>query len=62
MSRALKSLHIHLKVNKYFIEKNNKISSFKNRVLDLSYSYGFFVADHSLYVILVCFGVFLLCL
>lgn len=46
MYRALKNLHIHL----------------KNRVLDLSYSYGFFVADHSLYIILVCFGVFLLSL
>ncbi|CAF2945911.1 unnamed protein product [Rotaria sp. Silwood2] len=46
MYRTLLKLHIHL----------------KNRVLDLSYSYGFFVADHSLYVILICFGVFLLSL
>ncbi|CAM4939423.1 unnamed protein product [Rotaria socialis] len=46
MYRALLKLHIHL----------------KNRVLDLSYAYGFFVADHSLYVILICFGVFLLSL
>ncbi|CAF1560252.1 unnamed protein product, partial [Adineta ricciae] len=46
MFRALIKLHIHL----------------KNRVLDLSYAYGYFVADHSLYIILVCFGVFLLSL
>ncbi|CAF3748490.1 unnamed protein product [Rotaria sordida] len=46
MYRALLKLHIHL----------------KNRVLDLSYAYGFFVADHSLYIILICFGIFLLSL
>jgi len=46
MYRALIKLHVHI----------------KNRVLDLSYAYGFFVADHSLYIILVCFGVFLLSL
>ncbi|CAF1403977.1 unnamed protein product [Adineta steineri] len=46
MYRALLKLHIHL----------------KNRVLNLSYAYGFFVADHSLYIILVCFGIFLLSL
>ncbi|CAF1533001.1 unnamed protein product [Rotaria magnacalcarata] len=46
MYRALLKLHIYI----------------KNRVLDLSYAYGFFVADHSLYVILICFGVFLLSL
>ncbi|UJR38440.1 hypothetical protein I4U23_031108 [Adineta vaga] len=46
MFRKMIKLHIHL----------------KNRVLDLSYAYGFFVADHSLYIILICFGVFLLSL
>ncbi|CAF1131739.1 unnamed protein product [Adineta steineri] len=35
---------------------------FKNRVLDLSYTYGFFVADNSLYIILICIGIFLLSL
>lgn len=64
MFRALLKLHIHLKVRSTPCSHcpPSPDATLQDRVLDLSYAYGYFVADHSLYVILICFGVFLLSL